>query len=173
MNYIDLLLGALLILAFISGYRKGFFVALTSLIGVILGIIGAYYFSDYTGDYIADWIGKEPGVTKVLAFLITFLAIVVLIGLMGKVLTKIADFAALGLINKFLGGVFNTIKIAFVISVLFFFFGDSNITGFVISEEKKADSLLYEPVARLAPMVLPAIIDRIDEELDKEEAPLK
>ena len=74
MNYIDLLLGALLILAFISGYRKGFFVALTSLIGVILGIIGAYYFSDYTGDSIADWVGKEPGVTKVLAFLITFLA---------------------------------------------------------------------------------------------------
>ena len=72
MNYIDLILGALLILAFLSGYRKGLFVALTSLLGVILGIIGAYYFSDYTGAYIADWLGQEPGVTKVLAFVITF-----------------------------------------------------------------------------------------------------
>jgi len=173
MNYIDIILGALLILAFVSGYRKGLFVALTSLLGVILGIIGAYYFSDYTGAYIADWLGQDPGLTKVLAFVITFFAIVVLLGLLGKVLTKIADFAALGLINKFLGGVFNTIKIAFIISVLFFFFGDSNITGFVISEEKKAGSTLYEPVAMMAPMILPPLIDRIDEELDKEEAPLK
>lgn len=173
MNYIDIILGALLILAFVSGYRKGLFVALASLLGVILGIIGAYYFSDYTGAYIADWLNQDPGITKVMAFVATFFAIVVLLGLMGKALTKIADFAALGLINKFLGGVFNTIKIAFIISVLFFFFGDSNITGFVISEEKKAGSKLYEPVAQMAPMILPTIIDHIDEELDKEEAPLK
>lgn len=173
MNTVDIILGVLLILAFYSGYKKGLFVALASLVGVILGIVGAYFFSDYTGDYIADWINTQPGVTKVVAFLITFIAIVVIIGMAGKVLTKIADFAALGLINKFLGGVFNTIKIAFVISVLFFFFGDSNVTGYVISEDKKEDSKLYYPIASLATMVLPQLIDKIDEALDSEERPLQ
>lgn len=173
MNYIDILLGGLLILAFVSGYRKGFFVALASLVGVVLGLVGAYFFSDYIGSYIADWLGKDEGITKVLAFVATFLAIAILIGMAGKILTKIADFAALGLINKFLGGVFNTIKIAFIISVLFFFFGDSNITGWVIPEEKKDGSVLYEPVAQLAPIILPPIIDLYEEEYQKEEAPLK
>lgn len=173
MNTVDIILGVLLILAFYSGYKKGLFVALASLVGVILGIVGAYFFSDYTGDYIADWINTQPGVTKVVAFVITFIAIVVVIGMAGKVLTKIADFAALGLINKFLGGVFNTIKIAFVISVLFFFFGDSNVTGYVISEDKKEDSQLYDPIASLAPMVLPQLIDKIDEALDDDERPLQ
>jgi len=87
----------------------------------------------------------------------------------GKFLTKIADFAALGLLNKLLGGVFSTLQYAFIISVFFMFFNSSNITGYVISEEKKSESVLYGPVASLAPLVVPHVMSRFESENDEEE----
>lgn len=87
----------------------------------------------------------------------------------GKFLTKIADFAALGLLNKLFGGVFSTLQYAFIISIFFMFFNSSNITGYVISEEKKSESALYAPVASLAPLVIPHVMARFESENEDED----
>jgi membrane protein required for colicin V production len=59
-----------------------------------------------------------------------------------------------------LGGVFSTFQYAFILSIFFLFFNGPNFTGFTISEEKKEDSKLYGPIASIAPMVLPQIIEK-------------
>ena len=48
--------------------------------------------------------------------------IVLAISLAGKALTKLADFAALGLLNKLLGGVFGGLKIGLILSILLIVF---------------------------------------------------
>jgi len=173
MNTVDIILGIILLLAFYSGFKKGLFVTLASLIGIIAGVFGALYFSDFAGGYISNWFGWSDQTTKWASFAITFLAIVLVISIAGKFFTKIADFAMLGLLNKLLGGVFGTLQYAFIISVLFLFFNSSNITGYVISEEKKSDSRLYGPVASLAPLVIPKVMDKFKSENDLDDPEVK
>jgi len=169
MNTLDIVLGIILIIAFIGGFRKGLFVALASLIGLIAGIFGAVYFSDFAASHLAENFNWSEQTTQLAAFAVTFLVIVILISLAGKALTKIADFAMLGIINKILGGVFTVIKIAFILSVVFMFLNASNFVS-IVSEEQKEESALYEPISSLAPMIMPHILQKVDEietELDE------
>jgi membrane protein required for colicin V production len=45
MNYIDIIIGIVLIVSAISGFRKGLIVEVASLAALILGIWGAIHFS--------------------------------------------------------------------------------------------------------------------------------
>jgi membrane protein required for colicin V production len=159
MGAIDIVLGIIILLGLFSGWKNGLFVALTSLIGLVAGVYGAIYFSDYAAVYISEWTDLSEQTTNLIAFAVTFLMIIIVISMLGKFLTKIADFAALGMINKVLGAAFTALKYAFIVSVVFMFVNSSEgLSGYIISEDKKADSVLYEPVASLAPMILPHII---------------
>ena len=162
MNLLDIILGIILIYSFFQGTKKGLFVTLASLIGLVLGIIGAVYFSDYAANYINEWFSWKEQTISVVAMSVTFIAIVIIVNWAGKFLTKIVDFAFLGIFNKLLGGVFNMIISAFIVSVIFMFFNEWNATEYVISEEKKNNSYLYEPIANLAPLILPDLIEEID-----------
>jgi membrane protein required for colicin V production len=97
------------------------------------------------------------------------LVIVFVISFAGKFLTKVADFAFLGIFNKIFGSVFNTLKYAFLVSVIFMFFNDWKGSGYIISKEKKENSILYPHVASLAPMILPYIIKEVKEFKGSEE----
>jgi len=162
MNLLDIILGIILIFSFFQGTKKGLFVTLASLIGLVLGIIGAIYFSDYAANYINEWFSWKEQTTSFVAMAVTFIAIVIIVNWAGKFLTKIADFAFLGIFNKLLGGVFNMIISAFIVSVIFMFFNEWNATEYVISKEKKNNSYLYEPIANLAPLVLPDLVEEIE-----------
>ena len=124
--------------------------------------MGAIYFSDYAANYINEWFSWKEQTTSFAAMAVTFIAIVIIVNWAGKFLTKIADFAFLGIFNKLLGGVFNMIISAFIVSVIFMFFNEWNATEYVISEEKKNNSYLYEPIANLAPLVLPDLVEEIE-----------
>ena len=163
MNSIDIILGIILIYAFYRGIRKGLFATLASLIGLIAGVYGAIHFSHFAANLLSKTFQWSPELINLTAFGITFLIILIVVNLAGKILTKIADFATLGLVNTILGGVFNTLKIAFICSVIFMFLNAStNISGLLITSQKKESSLLYQPVATIAPLLLPNIIKEVD-----------
>ena len=163
MSIIDIILGVILLFAFYNGLKKGLFVTLASLIGLVAGVYGAIYFSHFAAAYLSNSFSWSEQTINLVAFAITFLAIVLVVSLAGKLLTKIADFAALGLINKLAGGVFNALKYAFIVSVIFMFINASTeVSGLLISEEKKADSALYEPIASIAPILLPNLLAEVE-----------
>ena len=159
MNLLDIILGTILVFAFVQGMKKGLFVSLASFVGLILGVIGAIYFSEFAASYINNWFSLSEETTYFVAKTVTFISIVFIINWAGKFLTKIADFAFLGLFNKILGGIFNVLFSAFIVSVIFMFFNQWNTTQYVISNEKKENSNLYAPVAALAPLVLPDLVE--------------
>jgi membrane protein required for colicin V production len=74
-------------------------------------------------------------------------------------LTKLANFAALGILNKLLGGLFGGLKIALILSVLVLIFNSLNKSIPFVSDEEIEASILYNPVKSLAPMVFPSFID--------------
>jgi membrane protein required for colicin V production len=83
--------------------------------------------------------------------------------LAGKALTKIADFAALGIINKLLGAAFGFLKLALIASVILVIFDSANKTLPLMDEKTTQDSMLYKPVKAFAPMILPSILNLKDD----------
>ncbi|MBW1294039.1 CvpA family protein [Aquimarina litoralis] len=158
MNYIDIILGILLLWGLIKGFSKGLFVSLASLVALVAGIYVSVHFSYYVGDYLAQFVDWGDGALKLTAFAITFIGVVILISLAGKLLTKIADFASLGILNKLLGAAFGVLKFAFIASVVIIFIDAANRSLNIIKQETLNSSILYGPVKSLAPAILPNIL---------------
>lgn len=162
MNTLDIILGIFLLLGLIRGFFNGFFVELAGLIALIAGVYGAIYFSDGTLTFLQTFINWEVEYLALLAFALTFILIVVAISLAGRLLTKMVDLMALGIVNKLLGGVFGLVKMAFLISVFFMFL--NHMEFMFIGKETRETSILYPPVAKIGPMLLPTVIERLSEE---------
>jgi membrane protein required for colicin V production len=163
MNIFDIVIAALLIFGFVRGVMKGLFVEVASLAALIGGVYGAIHFSYFIGDFLKEAVSWDQEYVSLAAFAGTFITIIVTIALLGKMLTKLADFAALGVINKILGGVFGAIKIGLILSVVFIFFGKMNDTIPFVKKETLDESILYAPVKKIAPTIFPSIIKNEDE----------
>ena len=163
MNVFDIVIAALLIFGFVRGVMKGLFVEVASLAALIGGVYGAIHFSYFIGDFLKEAVSWDQEYVSLAAFAGTFITIIVTIALLGKMLTKLADFAALGVINKILGGVFGAIKIGLILSVVFIFFGKMNDTIPFVKKETLEESILYAPVKKIAPTIFPSIIKNEDE----------
>jgi len=153
MNVFDIVIAALLIFGFVRGVLKGLFVEVASLAALIGGVYGAIHFSYFIGDFLKEAVSWDQEYVSLAAFAGTFITIIVTIALLGKMLTKLADFAALGVINKILGGVFGAIKIGLILSVVFIFFGKMNDTIPFVKKETLDESILYAPVRKIAPTI--------------------
>ncbi len=164
MNTFDIIIAALLLFGFIRGLFKGLFVEVASLIALIAGVYGAIHFSYFVGNFLADRVSWEERYITIVSFAITFAIIVLTIGLLGKLLTKIADFASLGLLNKILGGGFGALKIGIILSILLSVFTKLNNTIPFISEELEETSILYEPVKNLATTLFPKFFTVVKDE---------
>jgi len=163
MGVIDIVLGALILFGLVRGFMKGLFVEVASLVALVAGVYGAIHFSDFAAQYLqskTDWNEKTISIT---AFAITFVVIILVISLAGKALTKLADFAALGIVNKLAGGVFGALKIALILSVVLMVFDKMNSSMTFIEEEEVNNSVLYTPVKSLVPMIFPNILTPKDD----------
>ena len=170
MSIIDIVLGALLLFGLIRGTMKGLFVEIASLFALVLGVFGAIHFSYFVADLIESKVDWDEKTMNIVAFATTFVIIVLAISLAGKALTKLADFAALGMLNKLLGGVFGALKIGLILSVLLIVFNKLNKTLPFMEEEELEESILYKPVKSLAPMIFPTLIKSGEELVIEEDA---
>ncbi|WP_457610658.1 CvpA family protein [Lutibacter sp.] len=167
MNTFDIIIVSLLVFGFIRGILKGLFVEVASLIALILGVYGAIHFSSFVANFMVNYVSWDEKYITIISFAITFAIIVLTIGLLGKIFTKIADFASLGLLNKLFGGIFGALKIGFVLSVILLIFNKLNNTIPFISEEQTKNSILYEPVKNLAPTLFPNFLEIVEKESEK------
>ncbi|WP_298901405.1 CvpA family protein [uncultured Psychroserpens sp.] len=166
MAVIDIILGALLLFGLVRGFMKGLFVEVASLVALIAGVYGAIHFSNFAAGFLDSRLDWDEKYINIVAFAITFVIIVLAIALAGKALTKLADFAALGVLNKLLGGVFGALKIGLILSVLLIVFDTMNNSIPFADKEDLEDSVLYKPVRSLAPMIFPSILNKGKEDLD-------
>lgn len=164
MNIFDIVIAVLLIFGFVRGVMKGLFVEVASLVALIGGVYGAIHFSYFIVDFLKEYVSWSQEYISLAAFAGTFIAIVVVIAFLGKILTKLADFASLGVVNKILGGVFGSLKIGLILSIVFIFFGKMNETIPFIKKETLDESILYAPVKKITLLLFPSIIKN-DEEI--------
>ena len=148
--YIDLFICVLLLWAVISGWRDGFLKEVFSTLGVVLGLLiagGLYFYvaSDYfkiTGSDTNQWL-------NVGAFLILWIALPLVLGLIATILTKALEGMFLGLPNSLLGAAFSVVKFVILISCVLSMMGSLNI----LDKKMVKDSKCYEPIVSLTPFI--------------------
>ena len=161
MNVFDIIIAVILLFAAVRGFMKGLFSEVASLIAIVAGVFCAIHFSYYVEYFLNDSVLKWSHQTnKIVAFAVTFLAVVLFIIFIGKVLTKLADITSLGFLNKILGGVFAMLKSAIILSVIFIFFDKFNKTIPFVDKKTLDESILYNSVKSIVPTLFPAIMDK-------------
>lgn len=158
MSFLDIVLGLLLAYGLYKGLKNGIFVELASLIALIAGIFGAIHFSYIAGDYLHEHMQWNESNINIAAFIVTFIAIVILVHLAGKLLTRIADFAMLGLLNKIAGGLFGMLKVAIILGAFLIFFERVNSSVGIIKSETMKNSTLYEPIKEIGTFVFSKVL---------------
>mgnify|MGYP002795050470 CR=1 FL=1 len=158
MNIVDVILALILLYGAVRGFFRGFFAELASLVGFVVGIYGAIHFSYILSEFLAENVSWDAYVVNLIAFAITFFLIVFIISLAGNFLTKMANFAMLGILNRLFGAAFGFIKVAFITSVVMMFFNATNEDINLVDEETLQGSVLYGPVRIIAPTLLPSIL---------------
>jgi membrane protein required for colicin V production len=147
----------LLAFAFYKGIRNGLFVELASLVSLLAGIYFAVKFSSFIRDILMGYVKWNPNTIQVVAFILTFIAVVVLVTIIGKFLTGIADFAFLGWLNKLGGGFFRVLKTILIISIVFAVFEKINYNHILAKKETLDNSLFYSPIQKTAGYMYPSL----------------
>lgn len=169
MGVLDIVLGLLLVYGLYKGFRNGLFIEIASIIALIAGLYGAIHFSYIAGDYLAQNMEWNERYMNMTAFIITFIIIVIAVHLAGKFLTKIADFAMLGLLNKLAGAIFGALKVAVIVGALLVFFERANSSVNMVKSETLAESVLYEPVKEIGALVFSKVLEGKEENGTEEE----
>lgn len=157
MEFIDIFLGIILTIGIIRGLWNGFFAELGSLISLLIGIWAALKFSVFTASFLQNHVSWNPQKMQIIAFIITFIAVVVGITLISKILTKTAGLVGLGLVNKIMGAVIGLFKSILILSVMLNLFSKINIDGAIVSKQTTDNSILYNPVTKVAAKIYPTI----------------
>ncbi len=158
MAVLDIILGILLLLGLWKGFNNGLLIELASIVALIAGIYGAIHFSYIAGDYLTEQMNWEERYINLTAFVITFIAIVIAVHFAGKLLTKVANIALLGLLNKLAGAAFGALKVAVILGAIIIFFNRVNNNLKLLSEEAQNESVLYTPIKEIGAVVFDTIL---------------
>jgi membrane protein required for colicin V production len=157
MNYIDIVLGLLLVFSAISGFRKGLVAELASLAALVLGIWGAIEFSYVTSDFLVENFNLQTKYLDIISFVLTFVVIVILVHVVGSVINKLVETVMLGFINKLAGLAFGVLRAALILSIILVVFDKIDEDVEILSREAKSESRLYDPIRHFAPAIFPFI----------------
>jgi membrane protein required for colicin V production len=157
MEFLDIIIAALLIYAAFKGIQNGLFTELASFFSLIAGIYLAIQFSSLAKTALAGVVKWNPYTIQVMAFILIFLGVLIGVSLAGKLLTKMASFAYLGWINKVGGGFFRMLKTVLIISIFFTVFEKINYNHFLAKKETLDRSIFFNPIQKTADFIFPSI----------------
>ncbi|WP_428224212.1 CvpA family protein [Flavobacterium sp.] len=159
MGFIDIFIGALLVLGFYKGFKNGLFVELASLVAFFIGIFIAIKFSYIISNIIGQNVSWSPKTIQVTAFVLTLGLVVLGIHMIAKILSGIASFAFMGWVNTLAGGAFGALKTALLVGIVLNLFQKVNINDMLISKETQDSSLFFNPCMKTSETLLPVLAD--------------
>ena len=152
MNYLDIIIAIILFLFGLKGLRKGLIIEVVTLLAFAVGIYGAMHFSDFTAAHLQDFMDINPKYINTVAFVLTFILLVILVNLIGRWITNLIKAMNLNFWNKLGGAVFGAVKGVLLCSVLLMVLTNFQLIG-VVKSEVREQSLLYPYVEKTVPYV--------------------
>lgn len=162
MNHLDFIVLILLVLAAVKGFTKGFILTLTSLAGVVFGVLFSLKYAGEVNAYLLQASGSNSGLLFLVGYGICFTAIVLFMYIVGKSLEKVVEIAALGMVNRLAGIALGVLKTLFILSAILFLLNIADPGKTIIKKETRESSMFYEPLEWLLPAALPFLKSQLD-----------
>lgn len=181
MNWFDLTVGILLLIAFINGYRKGLIMQLVGLATIILAAVFGGRLAQTILPQINRIIDLSPEVARVLSFILAFVAIAVGLSLVGRLLQRFIDIVFLSFINRLLGAVIAAGTMMVFLSIILNLVLMLDLNQQVINKKTKEESFFFERVEAVVPAIVPylqpqlweeVIPEKYREEIEKKSEPI-
>lgn len=143
----------------------GIWKGLISQLVAVVALLGSAWAAMKFSEALAGWLGGfltdlTPVVLKVIAFILIFVCVTLIIGILGRILEKCIKLVMLGWVNRLLGAVIAVcvcLLILGLVSVLF----DTIYSQYALVNEKTeipafiSSSMLYEPIHKFGSWVFP------------------
>lgn len=149
MNALDIFILIPLIWAGFKGFKNGLVKELFSLLALILGIYITYKFSDYVAEKLPD----IPAI-GIIAFIITFIAVVIGVHFAGILFEKIVKIMLPSLLNRLLGICFGVVKVIFICSIILHFIQTIDKSEFILKSTVVENSLLYPYIEKSTSFII-------------------
>lgn len=157
MNYIDIVIAIPLLWGFYRGFMKGAIMEGATLAAFFLGVWGGIHLSDGLAGLIRGWMDSQSPYIPLISFALIFIGILMAVFGVAKLVDRFADDSGLSIFNKIAGGALGCLKWALVISILQFVIAAIEKDMPILPVEVRQGSLLYEPLEKVAPTVIPGL----------------
>lgn len=170
----DLIFLVVFVYAAFRGFTKGLIVQAATFAALLLGLFGAIKFSDFTSNLLIEKTSIQGDYLPIISFALTFIAIVILVHLVSKLVEKLVQAVALGFLNRLAGAVFNLTKYALIVSGVLVILNTIHSKTAFLPEEEIEKSMMYKPLSGFAPLIFPHLkFENASELMDKIELPIQ
>lgn len=151
MGILDIIFLVLLLFGGYRGYQKGLLMELISLSSIFLAIIVSMRFMPLVSGMLGKFLPQLEGFIPIISFVIVFVAVLVLLNILGKSVKKVLDLTLLGSLDDILGLVVGLGKVSLVLS--FIIWSYNNLLG-EMPTEWTTKSVLFPYIQKLAPFLI-------------------
>jgi len=159
MNYLDFIIAVPLIWGAYKGFQRGIIFEIAMIIGLVLGLYLAFKTSSLFEGLVGKYLDASGKTLHYMSFFIVFIAVILIMVLLAKLLEGLLKIGNLNVFNKVFGALFGILKFAIVVSVIFSVFRPVDAHLGLLSAKTKSSSYLYQPVVHVTKYLFPALKD--------------
>ena len=149
MNFtvLDIILIIPLLIGLIRGLFRGLIAEIASLVGLVGGLLLAFFLSEDVYQQLIILTDREGIEMRVASFLLVFIFVALVVNQLSKLLTKLMDAIALGVVNHLLGGVLGLAKWLVVVLVIVYFVNSMQRDSPLFQQSTLDESQVYQEMA--------------------------
>ncbi len=153
MNYIDIFVCIVLVVAVVGGWKNGAIVEILSVVGIILGIWCA---TSYAG-LIGEWLNLPEGWAVVVGFVAVLITVMLAVAIISRLFKKLFSAVGLGSFDTLLGVILSVCKYMIILSLAFGAFDALNNQITMVNKATLNESKLYNPIKDINSKIYPAL----------------
>lgn len=150
MSSADIALVIFILIGAIGGFRQGFLMELFSLAALLLGILGGFKLMGEAMVLLSDEFDINKTALPYIAFAVVFIAILIGVNLLGRLIKLSIDRTFLGTVDQAAGAGLGVLKAAFLLSVALWILSAVDMN---LPEKWTDDSWLLPRIEAFAPLV--------------------
>ncbi|HPE87217.1 MAG: CvpA family protein [Bacteroidales bacterium] len=168
MNWLDILILVPLVFFAWQGIRNGLIMEIFTLAALLLGIWASLKFSYVAETFLQDKLSMDASYLHIIAFILTFIVVVIAVNLLGKGIKKLFHAIALGPVDTILGLAFGAIKGILLLAILFYVFDNFERKNDLIDQKIKEESFFYPYIENLSNKMEEIVFDEKRPDFDQE-----
>lgn len=163
MTLLDILLAIPLCFLVFLGWKRGLVREIATLAGLLVGLWASIHLSQM----VAPMLGLDGESAVLIAFIVVFLAALVLTYLLGRCVEGLMKAAKLSMLNRLAGALLGAAKALCILAVLLNFLVMIDSHEKIIKPKVKEQSTLYQPVYKTGNLLMSQLKDFIADHSDE------